>query len=314
MEWPFDVYANTTESMQLRYEDESWPLVDVDLSIKSFDTEGPIEFAVQSPKWSVDYALDVTDNAMQLSPTGPEARVITARTSRTLSEFVAQSGLIVHFEQDAILEPPATLLRPQAPEFILNEDKLVRKDWSGVDLRRESQGASRDQQTVQARAIRHLIATGAWDVVIDDDGAGEIADVVAIRATDHSLIIRLLHCKYSSADRPGARVGDLYEVCGQAQKSVRWRHDLGLFFSHLIRREKGRLGRFGRSGFEVGEASTLFEVEERSRLLLPDFGIVVVQPGISKRRLSDAQKEVLASTDAYVLQATSGKFEVWCSD
>ena len=37
----------------------------------------------------------------------------------------------------------------------------------------------------------------------DDDGKGEIADVVALRITDSVVSVTLYHCKYSGADTPG---------------------------------------------------------------------------------------------------------------
>jgi hypothetical protein len=59
--------------------------------------------------------------------------------------------------------------------------------------------------------------------IFDDDGPGEIVDVVAIRLTENLVSVTLFHCKFSSGDMPGARVKDLYAVRGQAQKSARWR-------------------------------------------------------------------------------------------
>ena len=59
-------------------------------------------------------------------------------------------------------------------------------------------------------------------------GSGEIADLVAIRIDPEGLLVRLVHCKCSHGEKTGARVADLYEVCGQAQKSIMWRRgDLG---------------------------------------------------------------------------------------
>ena len=49
-----------------------------------------------------------------------------------------------------------------------------------------------------------------YDVIFDDDGKGEIADVVALRITDSVVSVTLYHCKYSGADTPGARLGDLF--------------------------------------------------------------------------------------------------------
>jgi hypothetical protein len=63
------------------------------------------------------------------------------------------------------------------------------------------------------------------DLIIDDDGKGEAADVVAVRLSGkgvkRTIDVELYHCKYSLG-APRARIDDLYVVCGQAQKSVRW--------------------------------------------------------------------------------------------
>ena len=55
-------------------------------------------------------------------------------------------------------------------------------------------------------------------MVLDDDGTGELADIVLMRRLDQELEILLAHCKYSSQPTPGARIDDFYDVCGQAMK------------------------------------------------------------------------------------------------
>lgn len=69
-----------------------------------------------------------------------------------------------------------------------------------------------------------------------------------MRREDDHLVVLLTHCEFSSEDVPGARVADLYELCGQAQKSARWRHHSSLLFRHLVRRERNRNRKYDRSG------------------------------------------------------------------
>jgi hypothetical protein len=66
-----------------------------------------------------------------------------------------------------------------------------------------------------------------YDLIFDDDESGEAADVVVARViggieAPTQIDVEFYHCKYSSADVPGARIEDLYVVCGQAQTSIRW--------------------------------------------------------------------------------------------
>lgn len=43
---------------------------------------------------------------------------------------------------------------------------------------------------------------GDYDLIFDDDGSGEAADVVAIRDAGDWIEIEFYHCKYSTGDEP----------------------------------------------------------------------------------------------------------------
>jgi hypothetical protein len=70
---------------------------------------------------------------------------------------------------------------------------------------------------------RYLQATQSFDVLLDDDRANQAADLVGLEVVGGELHITLVHCKFSSESTPGARVADLYELCGQAMRSAKWR-------------------------------------------------------------------------------------------
>jgi hypothetical protein len=127
------------------------------------------------------------------------------------------------------------------------------------------------------------------------------------------LHIRLVHCKFSSEASPGARIGDLYEVCGQAQKSARWKRNLELMFDHLIRREKGRRNRYGRTGIILGDGNKLYALEDKSRYVRAQFSIVIAQPGLAKKSISAPALELLASTEVYLHETACATLEVYCS-
>jgi hypothetical protein len=204
------------------------------------------------------------------------------------------------------------LLKPNRELSPFDASRIVALDWGKTDLRKESQGFQKDYDSIQSRMIRHVMCQPEWQVIYDDDGSGELADIVAICAGDQLFKVMLVHCKFSAADKPGARVADLYEVCGQAQKSVRWGQNLGLAVEHLIRREKNR-ARSGLSGFERGDARLLRSMLERVRTLRAVLTIAVAQPGLSKAIVSTAQLELLASTEVYLHETHLAKFEVFAS-
>jgi hypothetical protein len=207
--------------------------------------------------------------------------------------------------EDAVIEPPGFLLRPQRNLLPFDTSICEVLDWVGTDIRKESQRQERRSDSIQYKMINRLAGSGLWDIVIDDDGSGEVADIVAVSVRDEVLTIGLTHCKYSGEETPGARVADLYEVCGQAMKSTYIRRDIPNFFARLIKRERGRVQRGKRSGFMVGTSEQLLNLRDRSRLLRPAIHIEIVQPGASLSLISTPMLHLLAGAQVY-LRETAG--------
>lgn len=314
LEWPYDVFLNMNDEVKVSVGKAAWPLVDADLEVASFDSTGPIAFRVVTPGWAAAYEATLTEkDGVIYRAVDTEVTVSFRETEVDLSEWLGIHGLTIHLEQDATITPNGLLLKPprELPPF--DVARLTPLAWQGIDLRVESQGKDRAANSVQAHVIEHVAKLADWQVIIDDDGAGEMADVVAMRADEKDLHVLLVHCKFSSESTAGNRVADLYEVCGQVQKSVRWKREPAVFFRNLIRREKKRTKTLGRSGFEKGDAQQLYEISERARLLKPHFAFKIAQPGLSKKTVTAPQLELLASTDMYVHEATFGPLEVLCS-
>ena len=193
-------------------------------------------------------------------------------------------------------------------------------DWTGVDIRKESQGKSKNATSIQARVIREL-KNRDYVMIVDDDGKGEAADVVAIRLTGDqgaptSIDVSLYHCKYSQDATPGQRIADLYEVCGQAQKSVAWMSSLEKrtdLFIHLLRREASRHESGGTSRYEVGDGDLLETIMEMSRQYLVKLGIFIVQPGVSKQNVSQTQLLLMSVTENYLFETYQLPFGVIAS-
>lgn len=158
-------------------------------------------------------------------------------------------------------------------------------------------------------------------MIIDDDGSGEAADIVAIRITGDDVApvgidVDLYHCKFSLESTPGHRIDDLYEVCGQAQKSISWastpekRSDL---FTHLMRRAALRRDKGMASRYEKGDEESLHAIREISRICLVSFKIFIVQPGLSKANASHDQLELLSVTENHLLETFRIPFTVIAS-
>lgn len=113
-----------------------------------------------------------------------------------------------------------------------------------------------------------------------------MADFVTLSRNDVTIIIALYHCKGSGAHAPGARLDDVYEVCGQAQKSVA--------IANLARFAKRVRQRRGKTRYVRGSEQDLDALLQDARNCRVLFEVIVVQPGISKGALSDGMLELSA--------------------
>ena len=109
-------------------------------------------------------------------------------------------------------------------------------------------------------------------------------------------------------------IDDLYDVCGQAQKSVMWRRsDLKPFFRTLDDRAKKKQDSDGVSPYEVGDIKKLYEISDKAIVLRRRMEIVIAQPGLSAAKASTQQLDLLASTQSYLQTTIKAPLTVWCS-
>jgi hypothetical protein len=122
------------------------------------------------------------------------------------------------------------------------------------------------------------------------------------------------HCKYSSESTAGARVTDLYELCGQAMRGAKWRQQGAIpLLQHLDRRAQAAFARPGTSPYEAGTISDMFRIRELAPQLRPRFHTVPAQPGLSAARATGEQLRLLVGAESYVRAVSRGTFDVICS-
>ena len=313
VEWPYELLGSTSEVRQVEFQGVSVPLLDLDLFIVDPRVNGPIAFEVRSPTWTLVYEMTFGKDGPMVSARGPDAEIHLPRRQTSLAEFMTNRGMTVFFEQEAILSPDGYLIQPDRTRLRFDPASLEIIDWTGVNIRKESQGPNRDVDSVQHRVIQQLAAEADWRVIIDDDGTGEIADIVMLRKDGRLLEVLLAHCKFAGADNPGARLSDLYEVCGQAMKSHKARGEIDLVIKKLLRREGNRT-RSGHTGFVKGGAQELMSIAEEARFLDVRVVIVIAQPGLSAAQLNIPLSELLGCTQLYLSDTYNSHFRVLCSE
>lgn len=312
IDWPWIAFSEHSEAVQLRAEGVDHVLVDAEFRLTSHETTGPFEFDVCLNEQRLPYKAQVKDGALVVEAKGNEVEVIRPRSEpEALSTYLNREGVMIWFEEESLIDG-STFFSLERDPVAIDLDKLIEVDWSGVNIQRESQGQGRQADTVQYRAAERLQTVTDWDVVVDDDVTGEVADLVAMKVVDDRLVIHLVHCKFSSRDNPGARVKDLYEVCGQTHRSAHYRQDPAAMVDNLVRREKDRQAD-GKNGMIVGLADDLLDFQDHVRTKRPEFHITIAQPGLSKEKAAENQLNLLGATDLYVSDIAVARFEVWCS-
>ncbi|MFC7708659.1 DEAD/DEAH box helicase [Micromonospora lupini] len=315
VEWPWQIHTMQADNLRLSFQDLTYEAVYTDLVPDTAATEGPFRFDVRTKGWTVTYEATVENSRLfYRCASDQEIKIVRARSELNLSDWLNQIGLTFILDDDRIIEGDL-LYKPTWDKEPFDRANLTPFDWTGTTITVESQTKDRLIHSVQYRAIAELKAeSDPWDVILDDDGSGEIADLVAIRIDSEGLLIRLVHCKYSHGEAVGTRVNDLYEVCGQTQKSIMWRRgDLRPFFRTLDDRARKKQRRDGVSPFEVGDINALYKIQEQATVLRRRMEMVIVQPGLSAVRATTQQLNLLASTQAYLKTTINAPLAVWCS-
>lgn len=314
LEWPHELVATLSENRRIVYAGQGFSFLDTELRLRDHKADGPLAFDVVTPGWSLGFEYVFRDDEPPLiRAIGNDGVVETAKGKGALSAFLTQHGLFVTFEDEIVLIEQGFLLRPDRERRLLPPEAVETADWSGIDIQRESQGPGRDPSTIQHRAIEILSSEADWEIVIDDDGPGELADIVLMTRSEESLDVLFVHCKYSSKPAVGARIDDLYDVCGQAMKMNRAKSIPELLTRRLLRREVERQGK-GASGLVVGNADLLATIAREARYRKLRTSVAIVQPGMSKAAISEDMRALLGATERFLADTYGMRLRVLGSE
>jgi hypothetical protein len=327
VDWPERIYTANEALWSVVVGEQEYPLSELSLEIVSPSLDGPLRFAITSDAERAELELKLFEKDeipdYQVVVNG-EKRVQVIRGHGTVAinatDFFYNNPPVIWFSDGSSLEGNQYVeLKSIYPPY--DAAKIQAWDWTDVDIRKESQGERKESNSIQARVIREL-SIREYHMIVDDDGKGEAADIVTIRligdlSSPSRIDVEFYHCKYSQKSSPGRRIKDLYEVCGQAQKSISWmsspekRTDL---FTHLMRREACRQDAGASSRYEVGDGELLLTIREMSRLCPMSLKVYIVQPGVSKANATRDQMELISVTENYLMETFQLGFGVITSE
>lgn len=312
IDWPLDLSIVTGFSVKIETSISEYQICDFDIKLLNATEDGPIEFMITNGSLEECFALVINDKGYKITCTKSSDLKLVHRNLRySLEEFFDNYPPQIKFVDQSTLEGDLQVsLKSSLPK--LSEDQIKAQDWTGTNIKKESQDNERLKDSIQYRIIQDMIASGKYSVIFDDDGSGEISDIVGFIEEDDQIIIQLYHCKYSSEDKPGARVNDLYEVCGQAEKSIKWCQNPIEIITRIISRE-ARKKQAGYSRFNLGDMNALMTIRNKMRFYKTRIRIGIVQPGMDSKKISPEMETIMCGTSAFLKDTYGITLEIICS-
>lgn len=315
--WPEGFQHEPEDKVAIELDSVTTELFDCSIEPESRETTGPLQIRVSAgDKAAVFEVVFSADGAQFKQVSGASAYAQVRSGRRPLADLFNEDPPIIHFANGDFLVFNELFELPRGTERVsFDVSKVTTWQWKGVDLKNESQGPEKDATSIQHYTLRRILERefGTWEIVFDGDGKGEVADIVALRRVDDKVTVGLWHCKYSGGEAAGARIGDLYEVCGQAQKCVHWREEPRRMLKHLLHQEDARLKSGKSTRIEHGTRTDLYRLSLGARQLDFEYEIFIVQPGLSKAKLAPAFLDVLGSTELFLKETYSMPLAVICS-
>jgi superfamily II DNA or RNA helicase len=189
--------------------------------------------------------------------------------------------------------------------------QVKKLEWKDVNFKHESmyKSAKKRNNSIQEFVMQKLVDRGAR-VVFNDDNSGESADVVAIFWDGDLVRFELVHCKYSK-EKAGSRISDLYEVCGQAIVSLRYKWRPEELLRHMERRNGAGVLKGKR--FFYGDGADIEEVRGALKYSEVEFEFAVAQPGVESASMTIDMKNFLGSVYSTVVEMTETKLKCYFS-
>lgn len=195
--------------------------------------------------------------------------------------------------------------------LIIPSDRLESLLWENVIFTQESMYKKSEsrENSVQEYIMKRMIDRGA-KIVFNDDNSGESADVIAVFYETGLIRFELIHCKYSKI-KAGSRINDLFEVCGQAIVSLRYKWKPEELLKHMERRNG--TGVLKGKRYYFGDKQDNEQIKKALRYTNIEFEFAIAQPGVSTAGISTDMMGFLGSIYTTVVEMTETQLKCYFS-
>jgi hypothetical protein len=245
IDWSHELYENVEDYFEFRTASKVYDLSSCELCLTNPTEHGPLQFSFHSDDLDIIFQLDLSERTdgedliaeFQIRKISEGLVTVVRGSSNTnIESFLNEYVPVIWFADGSYLNGNYYVkLREEILAF--PKEKISVLSWEGVDLKKESQHVDpKIVDSIQYNFISQLQAED-FDIIYDDDYSGEISDLIAIKNNPDSIDVHLFHLKWASNGIVSNDISNLYEVCGQAHKSVNWKYkESREFYNHLLRR------------------------------------------------------------------------------
>ena len=315
-QWGEQAQMRQSDRQAIIFGESEVPLIMVDVDIAEVTVDGAITLRLAAEGVSSEYQLTVSKDLSvgyrHEHVSGPAVQFRKARDEAiTLEEYIQKDPFIVRYA-DGTYSYNCYHIATKIDAGVFDKERLEVWDWTGIPLNKKSMHKERDEATIQYRSYVRL--RDEYDLVFNDDGHGEAADLICLKDVD-KLTIRLclVHCKGAHGGHVSQDIRNFYIVCGQAQKNITAKHKGLPRLYHDLKRRHDAWVKVGASRFLKGDMKGLAYFKEKARRAKLQFEVVLVQPGASVSTVTDDSLRLLATTELYLMKTTQAAFRVFCS-
>jgi len=318
LDWPLELLRQSEERVVLKGNNQELPLSLCGIEYEATpENQNSIHFRIESDQFACKLCLKIGGiRGFEVKRVGGTPLIIqVGRLEQALDSYLSDYPPLVHFCDLSELDGNLLVSPKERRDLVLPPERFDAWDWSGSNITFESTWKDGKQRSdsIQQRAADHY-RDGGYQLVINDDGKGDAADLICLKEEDDRLRLALVHCKFSGGANAGARVKDVVEVCSQAVRSAKWQWRFRELCRHIAVRERTLRTPERPTKFLHGNPKDLNHFLRVSRFKHVRAEIVIVQPGLSQRECSPDQTAVLAAADAFLQETVGVSLDIVCSE
>lgn len=322
IDWNPEMYENIENKYSLLINGVKidFAFVELNLMNPSVDINHSLKFTIETENESVQFEIEIGLSQATNEPyykvnqlTNQNCTIQYGNKSESLVSFFQDTTPTIWFADGSQLFGNLYVKLKVQPD-VISDELIIADNWTGVDIRKESQDiAPYIQDSIQYYFIEKIKED--FQIIYDDDGKGEIADIIGINDSNTLIDIHLFHLKYAKNGVISNDIDNFYQVCGQAEKSLKWKHKEGReFFNHLFKRKTKTLGGNSCSRIIKGTEDDLENLLNQAKWTKAmRFHIYIVQPSLSKANPSNDILLLLGNVQHYLATVGNIELKVYCS-